>query len=522
MQDLSQAKEAKKLYEVWLRSTPLDQLQIMVGIPEALRTARFVRTEQRGVTKELISARDISSTGVLYRLQPGGPGERSLILRKLTDLGQMRTVAEAAVALREWRGYCLRAQEIGASLPDPTLLAAALEKVTQLVNRGGPQAFRFRVAQARTQLGLDTTPTVQGIWNYSELLLAEMDTARLMAVEPARVKAMATGTIADRPAPDHAKKEMGTAVCRYFGSEHGCRLGKGCKWNHDWETVGDRNARCWICGSKQHRRPDCPVKGGGKGQPAKPVVKAAVHEPRDGSGGGGAAGSGGSGPAGASAGAGANGCWNAGGSEKIEKAEVEATAWTATSTGGGTGELLAEATQLLRSMRAPSAKSMVVIKEMNTVVINKGLLDGGATHALRKCKDLEEWEAATPTKVILAEGTTSKMRLKEGTLTLITQEDIQPIVPMGVLTMMGYEVEWKQGHCKVRRRGKSLEVEMVDSCPMVEVEIALGLIEEMELMEENHMLRLAAMRPMEQLKDRPELAMTKALKEFFRGCRMRS
>ena len=169
-------------------------------------------------------------------------------------------------------------------------------------------------------------------------------------------------------------------------------------------------------------------------------------------------------------------------------------------------------------MRAPSAKSMVVIKEMNTVVINKGLLDGGATHALRKCKDLEEWEAATPTEVILAEGTTSKMRLKEGTLTLITQENIQPIVPMGVLTMMGYEVEWKQGHCRVRRRGKSLEVEMVDSCPMVEVEIALGLIEEMELMEENHMLRLAAMKmPMEQLKDRPELAMTKALKEFFPG-----
>ena len=228
MQDLSQGaaewwmgtmEEAKKLYEVWLRSTPLDRLKITVGIPEALRTARFVRTEQRGVTmllraipeeirKELISARDIISTGVLYRLlvtyQPGGPGERSLILRKLTDLGQMRTVAEAAVALREWRRYYLRAQEIGASLPDPTLLAAALEKVTQLVNRGGPQAFR--VAQARTQLGLDTTPTVQGIWNYSELLLAEMDTARLMAVEPGRVKAMATGTIADRPAPDHAKR----------------------------------------------------------------------------------------------------------------------------------------------------------------------------------------------------------------------------------------------------------------------------------------------------------------------------
>ena len=44
------------------------------------------------------------------------------------DLGPMRGYAEAAAALREWRRYHLRAQEIGASLPDPTLMAAALEK----------------------------------------------------------------------------------------------------------------------------------------------------------------------------------------------------------------------------------------------------------------------------------------------------------------------------------------------------------------------------------------------------------
>ena len=41
-------EEAKKLYEVWLRSTPLDRLKITVGIPEALRTARFVRRAARG------------------------------------------------------------------------------------------------------------------------------------------------------------------------------------------------------------------------------------------------------------------------------------------------------------------------------------------------------------------------------------------------------------------------------------------------------------------------------------------
>ena len=208
-----------------------------------------------------------------------------------------------------------------------------------------------------------------------------------------------------------------------------------------------------------------------------------------------------------------------GGSEKIieQTVEVEPTSATVSSTGGGsgggTGELLVEAAHLLRSLRMPSAKAMAVIKEMNMVTTDKGLLDGGATHALRKCKDMEEWNAATPTQVILAEG---KMRLKEGTLTLITLEEIQPIVPMGVLTLMGYEVEWKQGNCRVRRRNQSLEVEMVDSCPMVEARVALDLIDEMEIMEEKHAMRLAAMKmPMEELKDQPELAMTRALKEFW-------
>ena len=141
---------------------------------------------------------------------------------------------------------------------------------------------------------------------------------------------------------------------------------------------------------------------------------------------------------------------------------------------------------------------MAVIKEMNVVTVDKGLLDGGATHALRKCKDMEEWNAATPTQVILAEGTTSKM-------TLITLEDIQPIVPMRVLTLIRYKVEWKQ------------EVKMVDSCPMVEARVALDLIDEMEIMDEKHAMSLAAMKmPMEELKDQ-ELAMTRAPKENWAG-----
>ena len=98
-------------------------------------------------------------------------------------------------------------------------------------------------------LGPDPMPSVQGIWSYSELLLAEMDTQ-------VKAKALATAA-AEKPAVEtHGKRETSTANCRYFGSDEGCRLGKRVQ-----------------------------EKGGGKGQPAKLAVKAATHEPSDGSGG---------------------------------------------------------------------------------------------------------------------------------------------------------------------------------------------------------------------------------------------
>ena len=446
----------------------LDRLKITVGIPEALRTARFVRTEQRRVTLLLRALEEIRKELIWSAVLAAGDlpaGERSLILKKPTDLGQMRTFAEAAVALREWRRYYLRAQEIGASLL-PCAPGCC-------IGEGDAAGESWRAASLSGCPGADTVGARHHAHGAEHLELL-----RIAACGDGYGKVDDSGNgQGEGDGHRHRSGKACSGLCEkgdeYNGVQVLWSLGK--RVQMESRLAVSRGSECAVL--------DLWVEAAGeKGQPAKSVVKAAAHEPRDGS----------SGPAGAS--------WNAGGAEKIKKSG------TAPSTGGGMGGLLAEATQLLRSMRAPSAKAMVVIKEMNTAVINKGLLDGGATHALRKCKDLEEWEAATPTKVILAEGTTSRMRLKDGTLTLIAQEDIQPIVPMGVLTMMGYEVEWKQGHCKVRRRGKSLEVEMVDSCPMIEAKIALGLIEEMERMEENHMLRLAAMKmPMEQLKDRPEL-----------------
>ena len=546
MSDLSQGAaewwtgtmgQAKQLYEVWLKSTPLERLKITVDIPERLKTPRFVRTEQRGVTlllkavpeeirKELISAREITSTGVLYRLlvtyQPGGPGERALILKKLTDLGNLRNYTEAASSLREWRRYYLRAQEIGATLPDPTLLAVALERVVQLVNKGGTQAFR--VAQARSQLGLDTAPTSLGIWSYSELLLAEMDTAKLMTSEGvvAKVKAMSGG---NEHAGSHqhgagsAKKEVNN--CRYFISENGCRAGRSCKWPHDWEGVTDKAARCWTCGAKTHRKADCTVKpgnlyGGSRPTP-KPAAKVAKCELGGSSGGGEGTGGGGTG---------GEKSQFQGGGEASSMVEKEATSATAATTGGGTmaggagsgtGELLAEATSLLRSLRLPSMNAVIVMNQMSKESLGMGLLDGGATHALRPGKNQAEWNQAEIVEVHLADGSSTRMRSKPGTLTLLAEKGTQVIVPMGAMTEVGYIVTWANGVCKVTYKGKPVEVTMIAGCPMVEEGVALEMIEQMEQKKAELNWKLAMLKgQVEPTKSLIyEEAMLKALKEFF-------
>ena len=46
----------------------------------------------------------------------------------------------------------------------------------------------------------------------------------------------------------------------YFVSDKGCTAGKSCKWQRSWESLPDKAERCWICGSKEHRKNDCRLK----------------------------------------------------------------------------------------------------------------------------------------------------------------------------------------------------------------------------------------------------------------------
>ena len=135
----------------------------------------------------------------------------------------------------------------------------------------------------------------------------------------------------------------------------------------------------------------------------------------------------------------------------------------ASAAGPGTSELLAEATQLLKSLRMP----MPTIKAMRLDDVNptmkvmhlsklepnaQVLLDSGATHGLRPAVSLEEWNTVEQTQVMLADGVTSSLLLKPGTKILLSDPQQDPnraswIVPMGCLNDLKYKLEWKDGIC---------------------------------------------------------------------------
>ena len=94
-------RQAYAFYMEWKGLSPLQRVQLCPRLPDELLAGGYIRTEQRGVTlllkavseeqqKELVVDRDLTSTAILFRLyvrhQPGGPGEKAILLGQLTSL----------------------------------------------------------------------------------------------------------------------------------------------------------------------------------------------------------------------------------------------------------------------------------------------------------------------------------------------------------------------------------------------------------------------------------------------------
>ena len=291
----STLREAKCYYEQWKTSSPLARIQIRPRLPEALCEQRFLRTEHRGIQmllkaiptieqQELVTDRALSSTAILYKLmvryQPGGAGEKQILLQQLTSMPKLGTVQEVAAALRNWRRHYGRAQEVEAVLPDGVLLVKALDSPLQKIAALDQQAA-FRLSQSRMQLQLDERPVHNNLWAFSQCLLAEAETLCLMATStattpqtPLKLKQMQSDPKTFSTSASTGDKARNSSTsdkpCKYFISDAGCKAGRSCKWLHSWDDVPDRASRCWICGGKDHRKNDCKLRPAGKksGDPA--------------------------------------------------------------------------------------------------------------------------------------------------------------------------------------------------------------------------------------------------------------
>ena len=433
-------REAQCYYAQWKESSPLQRIRIQPTLPDAIKEHQFQRTEQRGIQmllkaipeteqQALVTERALSTTAIIYRLlirfQPGGAGEKQILLQQLTTMPKAADVQELASNLRNWRRHFGRAQEVEAVLPDGILLLKALDQPLQQLGTLDPQAA-FRLSQSRMQLQLDQQPSHNNLWAFSQCLLAEAETLALLQTStatptstPIKIKQLeAPG----KTSPGDTKSKlspMSDKPCRFFQSDAGCKAGKACKWQHSWASDADKASRCFVCGSKEHRKVDCPVKANGK-KPGEPF----------GSGGGNGQGQGrGSGPTssstttsgsnvGGKAGAAAAKVINAAGGKAANEKKEEAqgiqkegggstgstdgtsSAMTANDgkpSGGSeveshatkndkTAELLHEATQLLKTLRVPAANPHLKVMQiggLDQAGDGMVLLDSGATHGLR-------------------------------------------------------------------------------------------------------------------------------------------
>eukprot|EP00435_Cladocopium_sp_Y103_P020967 s3762_g5.t1 len=425
-------RQAQTHYADWKEATPLQRVQIDPKVPDELHDKCYGRTEQRGVhlllkavaselQQTLVTDRQLTSTAILYRLyvryQPGGPGEKSLILKGLTQLPKTTNMAELASALRSWRRHFGRAREVGAVLPDGTLLLRALEGAVQQVAPEDSQAA-FRLAQSRSVLRVDELPRMEAVWDFSQCLLAEAETIQLMNTSsnattfatPLKLKVMeANGGNNGKPRGGDGN----ASTVNNNGKGKGTSLADTpCKWFRSVMADVEQGATA-------------------NGVIAGMALKTAT------------------------AGALSVATWE---EEKVWK---RPRTWEMEPVMDRTTEFLQEATQLLRTLEVqqpmnPKLKVMQ-LDGLDRADENYALIDSGATHGLRPAKDQTEWLAAQVTSVQLASGTTTAFKLKPNTRILLSPPDGPGalIVPMGALNDFDFRVEWNGGTAFVTMKAVS-------------------------------------------------------------------
>ncbi|CAE7609261.1 GIP [Symbiodinium sp. CCMP2456] len=179
-----------KAYETWLAASPLERLGIEPHAAADLITGKWVRVNARScamvvqaipeaIKHDLIARRATQSMPLmlfpLYTLyQPGGAGERSVILQRLQGGDRPQGDQECLQMLRAWPRWLQRCQDMKMSIPDGTVLAKGLSTTTAATISSSPDAM-FRTQLVRATLKIDQQPSLDDVVKYQKHLQAEVE-----------------------------------------------------------------------------------------------------------------------------------------------------------------------------------------------------------------------------------------------------------------------------------------------------------------------------------------------------------
>ena len=283
-------------YERWVTASPIERLGVEPDDRPEIIEGKWGRVNARAcvmlmdaldpvVKADLIARKaNHSATHILFRLyttyQPGGTGERNLVLSHLQNPQVIHDATAGVAALRDWGRWYQRCIDFGMNLPDPMVLVGALTSMTKpMISKDTEVTWRTEMVKSTLQL--HARPTAEAVKAYHRHLLAEFE-ALATSQGP---KKGGSGN----PTPNLALKAMdgnaggasggqgggtkgggkGKIQCKYFLSQKGCKYGSNCKNVHSMNELskGDRFKKCLNCGSEEHRAKDCdrPNKAGKSG-----------------------------------------------------------------------------------------------------------------------------------------------------------------------------------------------------------------------------------------------------------------
>ena len=468
---------ASKHYQRWLIADPLDRLSLdPSGVIAAFDDeVKYQRVESRAVSlilaaipqnlrDEAVSNRWLSTAALLFRIQcvyqPGGSSERSMLLSQLTVPESVTTTKSAVAMLRKWQQHFYRVRELGASMPDPSLLLAGIDKATTAL-LAQHHALGFRVNAFRHKVALEVVPK-----SGEE-------------IGPAGVKALEEGKGGKAKGKGKGKSGDEMNPCHAFNQGKGCKFGDSCRFKHD-RAQARKQKRCLACGQESHFRPECPlvapedrqvVSQSDNSNPSSPKAPSKASSPSKPK----------AGPQ--------------------AKSVIEDISFTGSGIPAVTSEgsakaqeaLLAEAAKLLKDVSLKHLRVHEGEDALQELGIDKGwlisavnsasdsnfaLVDSGATNGLRPATS-QELEGARRIKVDLAAGGTHLHINEHGTL--LSAQPRQVILPAGYLVQLGFSITWRKKGCVIKRRGKPpLEVTVCKGCPLVSREQGLKLLQEYE------------------------------------------